>query len=76
MVTVSHLFTFMFVFFTLAPAIIYLYARIKLLDASTKFMRLFSTLGYSYVSYVPAILFTLLTLNILKWLFIGAALGN
>ena len=66
----------MLVFFTAAPAIIYLYARLKLLDSSTKFWRLYSTLGYTYVSYIPAIALTLVGVNILKWLFILLALGN
>ena len=78
MTTVSNLFTFVFFFFTAAPAAIYLYARLKLLDSSTKFWRIYSTLGYSYVSYVPAIAFTLFSINInfVKWLFIMIALGN
>jgi len=76
MLTVSHLFTFTLTFFCAAPAIIYMYARLKLLDSSTKFLRLFSLLGYSFVSYVPAVALTILPMNSLKWLFLLVACGN
>uniref|UniRef100_A0A7S3MIY0 Uncharacterized protein n=1 Tax=Favella ehrenbergii TaxID=182087 RepID=A0A7S3MIY0_9SPIT len=58
------------------PLAIYFFARLKLLDASTKFWRLFSTLGYSYASYVPAILLTLIGIDFLKWIFVALACGN
>ena len=74
--TISNLFMFLLVFFTLPPLAIYFFARLKLLDASTKFWRIFSTLGYSYASYVPAILLTLIGIDLLKWILISLALGN
>ena len=76
MSTVSNLFFFMAFFFTLAPAGVYLFARIKLLDGETHFLKLFSALGYSYASYVPAIALTLIHVGTLKWLFIALALCN
>ena len=71
-----NLFTFFLVFFTLPPLAIYIFARIKLLDGSTKYLRLFAALGYSYASYVPAILLTTIGVNVLKWLFLAIACGN
>ena len=73
---VSNLFFFMLFFFTAAPLGVYLFARLKLLDGNTKFLKLYSALGYSYVSYVPAIALTLIGLQFIKWLAISAALGN
>jgi len=73
---ISSLFFFMLVFFALPPLAIYFFARLKLLDSTTKFWRLFSSLGYSYASYVPAILLTLVGVDLLKWLFIALACGN
>jgi hypothetical protein len=66
----------MVVFFTAPPLAIYFFARMKLLDGSTQFWRLFAALGYSYVSYVPAILLTLIQINLLNWLCVGLACGN
>ena len=74
--TITNLFFFLTIFFTLPPLAIYLFARLKLLDGSTKYWRLFAALGYSYASYVPAILLTLIGVSFLKWLFIGLACGN
>ena len=74
--TISNLFMFLLVFFTMPPLAIYFFARLKLLDASTKFWRIFSTLGYSYASYVPAILLTLIGIDFVKWILISMALGN
>ena len=73
---ITSLFFFMLVFFSLPPLAIYFFARLKLLDSSTKFWRIFSTLGYSYASYVVAILFTLIGIDFLKWLFIIIACAN
>ena len=73
---ITSLFFFMLVFFSLPPLAIYFFARLKLLDSSTKFWRIFSTLGYSYASYVVAILFTLIGIDLLKWLFIIIACAN
>ena len=61
--SISNVFIFMAFFF-------------KLLDGETKFLRLFSALGYSYASYVPAIGLTLVNIGTLKWLFIALALMN
>lgn len=74
--TIFNLFFFFGIFFTLPPFAIYMFARIKLLDSSTKYLRLFAALGYSYVSYVPAILLTIIGVNFLKWIFIALACGN
>ena len=76
MVSIWNLFFFMSVFFTIAPLIVFFFARVKLLDGQTKFWKLFSALGYSYASYIPAILLTLVNIGALKWLFIYAALFN
>lgn len=73
---ISSLFIFMLIFFVIPPLAIYFFARIKLLDSSTKFWRIFSTLGYSYASYVPAILLTLVGVNFLKWIFVAVACAN
>ena len=73
---VSSLFIFLIIFFTAAPLAVYLFARIKLLDGNTKFLKLYSALGYSYVSYVPAVLLTLIGINSIKWLLILIALFN
>lgn len=73
---VSNLFFFLFIFFTAAPLAVFLFARLKLLDGTTKFLRLYSALGYSYVSYVPAVLLTLIGINSVKWAVIIAALFN
>jgi len=74
--SVSNVFFFMAFFFTASPFMVYLFARFKLSDAETKFFRLFSALGYSYASYVPAIGLTLINIGTLKWLFIALALMN
>ena len=74
--SISNVFIFMAFFFTASPFFVYLFARIKLLDGETKFLRLFSALGYSYASYVPAIGLTLVNIGTLKWLFIALALMN
>jgi len=74
--SLSNLFAFMALFFTASPLFVYLFARLKLLDGETKFLRLFSALGYSYASYVPAIALTLVNIGTLKWLFIALALVN
>jgi hypothetical protein len=76
MLSVWSLFLFMTVFFFAAPIIVFFFARVKLLDGQTKFWKVFSALGYSYASYVPAILLTLVNINLLKWLLILAALFN
>lgn len=76
MSTVNSIFSFMLFFFCAAPAGIYLFSRVKLLDSSTKFLRFYSLLGYSFVSYLPAVLLTLVSVNVLKWLFIILALTN
>ena len=73
---VTSLFFFMLIFFTAAPMGVYLFARLKLLDGTTKFLKLYSALGYSYVSYVPAIALTLIGINAIKWIVIFAALFN
>ena len=44
---VSNLFFFMLFFFTAAPLGVYLFARLKLLDGNTKFLKLYSALGYT-----------------------------
>ena len=74
--TITNLFIFLAVFFTLPPLAIYLFARLKLLDGSTKYWRLYAALGYSYASYVPAILLTIIGISALKWLFVALACGN
>ena len=74
--TIFNLFFFFGIFFYIPPAAIYLFARLKLLDNTTKYLRLFAALGYSYASYIPAVLLTLVGINILKWLFIGLACFN
>jgi len=76
MLTICNLFSFVLIFFVTPPLAIYTFARLKLLDGSTKFWRIFAALGYSYVSYVPAILLTLVGISLLKWLWIGLACGN
>ena len=73
---ISSTFFFMLIFFLAAPLAIYLFARVKLLDGGTKFLKLYSALGYSYASYVPAILITLLGVDYIKWLAIILALVN
>ena len=75
-VTICNLMIFLSIFFFLPPFAIYMFARIKLLDGSTKYLRLFAALGYSYASYVPAILLTLISIDILKWTFISVACFN
>ena len=75
-VTICNLMIFLSIFFFLPPFAIYMFARIKLLDGSTKYLRLFAALGYSYASYVPAILLTLISIDILKWIFISVACFN
>ena len=74
--TVSNFTIFLSIFFILPPLAIYFFARLKLLDGSTKFWRIFAALGYSYASYVPAILLTLIAINFLKWIFVGVACLN
>jgi len=74
--TISNLSIFLGIFFMLPPLAIYFFARLKLLDGSTKFWRIFAALGYSYASYVPAILFTLIAIDLVKWVFIGVACFN
>ena len=76
MSSVTNLFIFMAFFFTVAPAAVYFFARVKLLDGETQFLKLFSALGYSYASYVPAIALTLVNIGTLKWLMISIALVN
>ena len=76
MSSLSNLFAFMALFFTASPFFVYLFARLKLLDGETKVLRLFSALGYSYASYVPAIALTLVNIGSLKWLFVGLAMVN
>jgi hypothetical protein len=63
-------------FSSICPAGIYLYSRMGLLSANVKFLRLFAIFGYSMVSYLPAILLTLLNFNLLKWLFVGLGFVN
>ena len=74
--TITNLFLFLIVFFTMPPLAIYFFARVKLMDGSTKFWRLFSALGYSYASYVPAIMLTIIGINFIKWILIALACGN
>ena len=74
--TICNLLIYLSIFFTLPPLAIYMFARLKLLDGSTKYLRLFAALGYSYISYVPAILLTIVGVALLKWLFIAVACGN
>ena len=76
MLTVCNLFFFLSVFFFLPPLAIYFFARLKLLDSSTKYLRLFAALGYSYASYVPAILLTLVGVEFVRWIVILLACGN
>ena len=76
MLTICNLLIFLSVFFFLPPFAIYMFARIKLLDGSTKYLRLFAALGYSYASYVPAIMLTLISIDVLKWTFISVACFN
>ena len=73
---VTSLFFFMLIFFTAAPLAIFLFARLKLLDGTTKFLKLYSALGYSYISYVPAVALTLIGIDALKWIVIVVALLN
>jgi len=74
--TITTLSFFLIAFFTMPPLAIYFFARIKLLDSSTKFWRLFSALGYSYASYVPAILLTLIGIEFIKWILVSLACLN
>ena len=76
MLTICNLLIFLSIIFFVPPFAIYMFARIKLLDGSTKYLRLFAALGYSYASYVPAILLTLISIDILKWTFISVACFN
>jgi len=73
---VSSIFFFMLFFFLAAPLAVFLFARLKLLDGTTKFLKLYSALGYSYASYVPAILLTLIGVNAIQWGAILAAFAN
>jgi len=63
-------------FSTICPAGIYLYSRMGLLSANVKFLRLYAIFGYSTISYLPAILLTLIDHTLFKWLLIGLALVN
>ena len=74
--TIFNLFIFFGIFFSVPPLAVYIFARLKLLDGTTKYLRLFAALGYSYVSYVPAILLTIIGVNIVKWIVIGVACVN
>lgn len=74
--TIFNLFFYMLIFFATPPLAIYFFARLKLLDGSTKFWRLFAALGYSYATYVPAIMLTLVGISLVKWIAIGLACGN
>lgn len=74
--TICNLLIFLAIFFTVPPLAIYFFARLKLLDSTTKYLRLFAALGYSYISYVPAILLTIVGINIVKWILIGVACFN
>ena len=74
--TIFNLFIFLGIFFSVPPLAVYIFARLKLLDGTTKYLRLFAALGYSYVSYVPAILLTIIGVNIVKWIVIGVACAN
>jgi len=76
MESLTNLFFFVAFFFTVAPFFVYIFAMVKLLDEETQFWKLFSALGYSYISYIPAILLTLLYVGTLKWLFIALACTN
>ena len=76
MESLTNLFFFIAFFFTVAPFFVYVFARVKLMDSETQFWKLFSALGYSYISYIPAIAMTLLPVGFLKWLFIVLALTN
>lgn len=76
MLTVTNLFFFLSVFFFLPPLAVYFFARLKLLDSTTKYLRLFAALGYSYASYVPAILLTLVGIEAVRWLVIALACFN
>ena len=76
MLTVCNLFTYFSIFFFLPPLAVYFFARLKLLDSSTKYLRLFAALGYSYASYVPAILLTLIGLEVVRWIVILLACFN
>ena len=76
MLTVCNLFTYFSVFFFLPPLAVYFFARLKLLDSSTKYLRLFAALGYSYASYVPAILLTLVGVEFIRWIVILLACFN
>ena len=76
MLTVCNLFTYFCVFFFLPPLAVYFFARLKLLDSSTKYLRLFAALGYSYASYVPAILLTLVGVEFVRWIIILLACFN
>ena len=73
---ILNLFFYMLIFFVTPPLAIYFFARVKLLDGSTKFWRLFAALGYSYVSYIPAIMLTLVGVGLVKWIVIGLACAN
>ena len=73
---ITSLFSFLLFFFTMPPLAVYLFARLKLLDDSTRFLRLFSALGYSYVSYIPSIALTIVGINFIHWVLILAALAN
>ena len=74
--SIWNLFIFIAFFFTIAPFGVYLFARIKMLDGETQFLKLFSALGYSYISYVPAITLTLVNIGTMKWALIALALMN
>jgi hypothetical protein len=74
--SIWNLFLFISFFFTIAPFGVYLFARIKMLDGETQFLKLFSALGYSYISYVPAIALTLVNIGTMKWALIALAVMN
>ena len=74
--TIFNLFFYMLIFFVGPPLSIYFFARLKLLDGTTKFWRLFAALGYSYATYIPAILVTLVGVSLVKWAVIGLACAN
>jgi hypothetical protein len=74
--TVYSCFMFVAFFSAICPAGIYLYSRMGLLSANVKFLRLYAIFGYSAISYLPAILLTLINNSMLSWIFIALAFTN
>lgn len=71
-----EIFIFLGLFVWYPPLMVYVFLLKRSHDGTPKFWRIFAAFGYSFVSYVPAILLTLTGVNTVKLIVIGVACIN